>query len=171
MAENDEILRGILVDKCHELFAAYNVPCVEAADARSEPPPDEPRLCAVLGFTSDQLRGSVVLSASAAAIADSNPIRDGATRGWIAELSNQLVGRFKNGLLRRGLEITMSVPVVLEAVRLTAVPSSELSPIQLAVGAGELVVWLEIDCDPGVVIASSGEQVEVAAEGDAMMFF
>src|SRR5512138_1949697 len=118
MTVSHERLREILACKALELFTDYGV----TATPIGSHPGGERLLCGILGFTGDDLCGSVVISATATAIADSNPIRDGATRAWTAELTNQVVGRFKNALLRCGVEIAMSIPVVLTAVQLTPLP-------------------------------------------------
>ena len=159
-------LRDVLTAKAHELFADYGVPC-SAGTAQ----PDAGRLlCGILGFTGDRLCGSVVISATHDAIADSNPIHDGATRGWVAELTNQLVGRFKNALLRYGVEVAMSVPVVLTAAHLTPLPQTQADPIQLDVGGGFLSIWLELEVHPELELAEPSADTMMPAEGEAMLF-
>jgi chemotaxis protein CheX len=161
-----ETLRQILATKAHELFADYGVSC-ETLDA----PVDSGReLCGILGFTSDHVCGSVVLSATADAISSSNPIGDGATRGWVSELTNQLVGRFKNALLRCGVELVMSIPVVLTATQLTPMPQAALAPTRLAVGSGFLTLWLEVEVDPDLVLAEASADLAIASEGDTLLF-
>jgi len=156
----------MLNDKAVELFAAYDVAC--KPDDSS--PVASRQLCGILGFTGDRLCGSVVVSATEEAIAASNPIGDGATRGWVAELTNQLVGRFKNTLFRCGVEVAMSVPVVLTATQLTPLPNTRLDPIRLAVGSGFLTIWLEVEAEPGLELTEPTPETEMAAEGEAMLF-
>jgi CheY-specific phosphatase CheX len=161
-----DTLRTILSSKAHELFADYGVTC----SVDSLPPDDRRQLCGILGFTGDRLCGSVVVSATEDAIACSNPIGDGATRGWVAELTNQLVGRFKNALFRGGVDVAMSIPVVLTATRLTPLPHTQLEPTRLAVGTGFLTIWLEIEAEAGLELAEPTADTMMAAEGDAMLF-
>jgi hypothetical protein len=111
-----------------------------------------------------------VISATEAAIADSNPIRDGATRAWVAELTNQIVGRFKNELFRRGVEVAMSIPVVLTATQLTPLPQTHLDPTRLAVGEGFITIWLETEAEDGLELAEPTADTMMAAEGEAMLF-
>jgi CheY-specific phosphatase CheX len=166
MASARETLRRILATKAHELFADYGVSC-EMMDAPVE---SGPELCGILGFTGDQLCGSVVLSANTEAISSSNPIGDGATRSWVSELTNQLVGRFKNALLRCGVELVMSIPVVLTATQLTPIPHAALAPIRLAVGSGSLTLWLEVEVDPDLVLAAASADLAIPSEGDTLLF-
>jgi len=159
-------LRQLLATKAHELFADYGVTCAPAS--RSSEPTRQ--LCGILGFTGDRLCGSVVVSATLEAVACSNPIGDGATRGWIAELTNQLVGRFKNALLRGGVEIAMSIPVVLTATQLTPLPETAADPTCLAVGGGVVTIWFEMEADAELTLAEPGCDTNVAFEGEAMLF-
>lgn len=160
----DELLCERLTEKARELFSAYGVTCTEATDAT-----DEDQLCAVLGFTGDTLRGSVVVVATANALTASNPIAGGSPSAWVSELTNQLVGRFKNDLLRYGVDVMMSIPVVLTAKRIVAVSGHEIRPIQLGVGAGTLTMWLEAEGDAQLAEIPMPDQ-QVAAEGDLMLF-
>jgi hypothetical protein len=166
MTAVQERIRKILGDKVYELFVDYGVACETLAAV-----PDSAReLCGILGFTGDHLCGSVVVSATVEAIASSNPIGDGPTRGWVAELTNQIVGRFKNTLLRCGVEVVMSIPVVLTASHLTPMPQAPLAPLYLAVGTGFLTLWLEVEVDPDLVLAEPSAELQIAAEGDTLMF-
>jgi CheY-specific phosphatase CheX len=161
-----ETLREILGGKAIELFTDYGV----TATKIESHPGHERLLCGILGFTGDHMCGSVVISATEAAIADSNPIHDGATRAWTAELTNQVVGRFKNALLRCGVEVAMSIPVVLTAAQLTPLPQTERDPIRLSVGAGSVAIWLEFEADADLVLSDPGPESMIAAEGEAMLF-
>jgi hypothetical protein len=159
-------LREILAGKAQELFDHYGVSCSSPGSGCKS----ERLLCGILGFTGDRLCGSVVVSASEAAIAESNPIKDGATRDWIAELTNQLVGRFKNTLLRRGVEIAISIPVVLTAAQLIPLPQNHADPIRLDVGGGSFAIWLEIEAAADLTLSDPDPESMVAAEGEAMLF-
>jgi CheY-specific phosphatase CheX len=161
-----ETLRAILAEKATELFADYNVTCSSVDDTID----DSRQLCGILGFTGDRLCGSVMISATQEAIACSNPIGDGATRGWVAELTNQVVGRFKNALFRGGVEVAMSIPIVLTATQLTPLPQDKNYPTRLAVGAGFMTIWLELEAEPGLELSEPNADSMIAAEGEAMLF-
>jgi CheY-specific phosphatase CheX len=166
MTSLQETLRQLLAGKAHELFADYGVTC-EPGDGAAD---TALQLCGVLGFTGDHLCGSVVISGTQGAVASSNPIGDGATRGWMAELTNQLVGRFKNELLRRGVEVAMSIPVVLTATQLTPLPQTKIEATHLKVGTGLITIWLEIEAAADLVLTEPSADSAIAAEGEAMMF-
>jgi CheY-specific phosphatase CheX len=159
-------LRELLAGKATELFTDYSVAWAHSTDDQSS----ERQLCGILGFTGDKMCGSVVISATETAVACSNPIGDGATRAWVAELTNQLVGRFKNSLFRGGIEVAMSIPVVLTATSLQPLPQAQAEPIRLKVGDGSMTIWLEIESEPGLELQEPSEDSQIAPEGDLMMF-
>lgn len=161
-----ETLRDLLARKAQELFTDYTVACEPVTVV----PGSERQLCGILGFTGDHLCGSVVIAATHDAISSSNPVGDGAGRAWVAELANQLVGRFKNALLRHGVEVAMSIPVVLTSAQLTPLPQIQVSAIKLAVGTGFMMIWLEIEADPGLQLGEPSDDSMIAAEGEAMLF-
>ena len=165
MTSPRETLRRILVAKAYELFADYGVACEEVGsvvDAARE-------LCGILGFTSKHLSGAVMVCATPDAIASSNPIADGATRSWVAELTNQLVGRFKNELLGNGLELVMTIPIVLTANQVMPLHQLASPPARLAVGSGFLTLWLEVEIDPDLVLVEPNTELTITPAGHALM--
>jgi CheY-specific phosphatase CheX len=161
-----DTLCGLLASKAQDLFTDYTVPW-HSVDATPE---GDSELCGILGFTGDHLCGSVVIAATQDAVASSNPIGDGASRAWVAELANQLVGRFKNALLRHGVEVALSIPVVLTATHLTPLPQTQITATRLAVGTGFMTIWLEIEAAPDLQLAEPTADSAIAGEGEAMMF-
>ena len=157
-------LRELLETKAHELFADYGLTC-RILDAGR---PNDLRLCGILGFTGHDVSGSIVLAASNEALATSNPSGSGADPAWSAELANQLVGRFKNALLRHGVELSISVPVVLKNLRLRSVTQPPIAPIHLGIGDGVATLWLELDGDVSLTAAPSDDPP--LDEGEVMMF-
>jgi hypothetical protein len=157
-------LRELLERKAHDLLTAYGVAC-----APGPPMGLEEQICAVLGFTGDHLRGSVLVVGTVSAIAASNPSPDSGPGAWAGELANQLVGRFKNDLLRYGIDVTMSIPVVLTATRIQPLSRRAREPIELAVGPGAMTLLLEVEGDAELTDAPM-ESEPLAIEGDMLMF-
>lgn len=157
------VLRDLMAKSAADLFAAYEVRC-ESVDERPE---SHTQRCSILGFTGDTLCGSVVIAATSEAVASSNPIQDGPSAAWLGELANQLVGRFKNLLLKLRVEIMMSIPVVLNAVKIEPVPQQSIAPIHLLVGTGSMTIWVEYEGTP--VFRDASQQIGIV-EGEVMMF-
>ncbi len=158
-----ETLHDLMWTAASELFEAYGVPCERFESF----PPADARYCGILGFTGSSLCGSVVIAATSEAVASSNPLHDGATPAWVGELTNQLVGRFKNLLLKLSVDVAISIPVVLTAVRIVPVTQRSIEPLQLNVGAGTLTIWVEYDGTP--VFRDPTQRITIV-EGDVMLF-
>ena len=109
-----------------------------------------------------------MMVATPAALAESNPIPGGSVSSWLGELTNQLVGRFKNTLLLHGVDVSMSIPVVLTASRIRPFGRHELKQIVIRVGSGTVTMWLEVDGDAQLAAPATPEPGCV--EGDVMLF-
>jgi hypothetical protein len=157
-------LRELLESKAYDLLTAYGVTCAPGGPIGSEE-----QICAVLGFTGDQLRGSVLVVGTVPAIMASNPSPSSGPGSWAGELANQLVGRFKNDLLRYGLDVMMSIPVVLTATRIQPLSRDARQPIELAVGPGAMTLLLEVEGDAELTEAPSSAE-PLASEGDMLLF-
>lgn len=131
---------------CIDLFADYGVSLEPAGDPRAL---GDVLYCGVIGFTGDGIRGSIVLAGSSAALDQSNPIPGSRVRDWIGELTNQLVGRIKNRLLKHGVEVWITTPIVLRG-RQIALETANDSPLPMyfAGGRGGVAVWFDVDSDP-----------------------
>lgn len=165
MTDIDLALEQVIGACCVELFAAYGVDVTRTAE-RSDG--GELLLCGILGFTGDALRGAIILAAGEGPFSRSNPLPGSPSRNWCAELTNQLVGRIKNALLARGVEIHLSTPVVLRGAHLAPLPRRELPPLSFWTGGELICVWTELEYEPGLVLH---EPIGgMAQEGDAFLF-
>ena len=104
------------VPHCIELFKTYGVELtptdIELAGGRAL------LYCGIIGFSGENIRGSIAIAASGALLRASNPVPGGAPRDWAAELVNQLMGHVKSRLLGYSVEVYMSTPIVLRGERL-----------------------------------------------------
>ena len=165
MSTSEKTIERLVATCCRELLAAYGVELTEVPSSRAH---SDLMLCGILGFTGDHLRGAIILAASEGPFERSNPIPGSSVRTWCAELTNQLVGRLKNALVARGVEIYLSTPVVLRGAHLAPLPRLELLPLTYQAGDAFLCVWMELEPSPDLVL---GEVVtEVASEGEAFLF-
>lgn len=168
-AEHRAIVREQLSDSCIRLFEAYGVTLV------ADPPGgaaelDDLSMVGVIGFTSNQMRGTMVLAATDAPLTASNRVMAPA-RDWIAELSNQLLGRFKNRLIPFGVELQMSTPLSLRGSQLRLVTTERaLEPDIFMSPNGKVAVWLDVEASPDLVLAAPVGVSDVASEGDTLLF-
>lgn len=154
---NKDLLANLVRRCTTDLFAAYDIPTTVA-----EPPQQLPEFAygAVLGFTGESMRGTLVLAMAAETIHRSSPPPSGSLREWIAELSNQLLGRIKNQLLAYGVEIHVTVPVVIRGRLLSSESGPELVPYRFIADGADVLVWF----DPEIV---AGLELVKVPDGEA----
>lgn len=165
MSTVEHVITGIIDTCSRELFAAYGVELTRVSDPRTT---GELMLCGILGFAGAELRGAIVIAGGETPFVRTNPIAGLSHRAWCSELTNQLVGRIKNDLIARGVEIHLSLPVVLGGSHIAPLPRRELPPLAYRSGDDVLCIWMELEHDPDLVL---GEPVHtVADEGSALLF-
>jgi CheY-specific phosphatase CheX len=88
----------------------------------------------------------------------------------VGELTNQLIGRIKNRLLRRGVEVYITTPVVLRGRQLALDADGAIpTPMFFAGARGGVAVWIDTDAD-GEVTFCDDVELDVAEEGSALLF-
>lgn len=169
---NTEVISTLLTSCATELFADYGV-TLEAA----EPPHHHSEMVAVIGFTSDELRGSLAISAKVEFFAATNVISEAPTdeqvRDWAGELANQLMGRLKNRLLGYDLVLAMGTPMVITGLSMELGQRRAGIVNRLAWNSpkGACEAWFEASCEAGLVLTPSATADMVTqAEGDLLFF-
>jgi hypothetical protein len=168
---NADVLESITNEACISLFAAYSLSLNRVAP--NIDPDDGLMYCGVVGYTGSEIRGTLMLATSSEPIGRTSPSSQASPREWVAELTNQLLGRVKTRLTRRGVTIHMSVPVVLRGQHLAPLGRTELDlhPLVFSSCAGVVCVWLDAEYPKGVVLADLTESAEAAMEeGTGMLF-
>lgn len=173
MSSNMEILEQLVVDCAHALFRHYEVELVHALGATPEDVWEEDlALAGIIGFTSPELRGSLVLAMGKkplhAVEAESAHHRD-----WIQELSNQLLGRMKNRLLAYGVNLQMTTPLSMRGFHLTLeASSSDAKPLLFHTpDAGAVCVLFDGESMPGFeLVRQESEETACPDEGELLLF-
>lgn len=129
------------------------------------------RAAAFLGFGGDGVRGNVGVLGDPQAVASvwsTETTLDPAD--WLRELSNQVVGRFKNRLLKFGKTVQMGTPVMVtgEMISLSEGGDQTLA-LRAEVDGVELFVTLAFDVEAGCVLEEI-EAVQIAEEGSISLF-
>ena len=120
MAEREisEIFDEALVEALIELLFAYGL---NARVGSLEPSTMQTSmLAAAISFYGAGVRGSLLVMADRKAIAATQPVvwTERGLRDWIGELGNQALGSIRRKLGALGLNVVMSFPAVLGAIRL-----------------------------------------------------
>ena len=138
------------------------------------------QLVAFMGFSGEMLRGTLTLVAPIALMRETYPLplTDGPRSeldvfDWSAEIANRLLGRIKNGLASRGLEVEPSTPRVMIADQIQILRSLRGSVCSVFFSAGPwpFGLWFDAIAPEGVALFSA-ERVpdETPPEGDVLLF-
>lgn len=165
---NDEVIERCVNESCLALFQDYALPLSRVKEGMLKDA--ELLFCGVVGFTGDQMRGTLLLATSSEPLGRTSPASDASLREWIAELSNQLLGRIKNRLIPRGVELHLSTPVVLRGQHIAPVSRAELIPFAFSCDGGYVCVWFDAELIPGVDLTQVNEGEDVVVEGSTTLF-
>ena len=169
MTTNEEVIEQTVSEACISLFEDYSLPLLRT---KTGPLSGDTELlyCGVVGFTGEQMRGSVLLATSREPLGRTSPTNEASFREWIAELSNQLLGRVKNKLIPRGVTLHLSTPIVLRGQHLAPVPRAELVPFLFSCDGGYVCVWFDAELQPGLDLTKVEENSGLIGEGESMLF-
>lgn len=94
---------------------------------------------AFIGFAGDELRGSVSIAFESKSLTLPTSARD-----WVGEMSNQLLGRIKSSVLKRGPRIALSTPVAFVCRSLSIHGAEDDRIVHFAFGTpkGRVDVWV-----------------------------
>lgn len=137
-------------EACVALWRAYDVELTPTPFLDGEAS-DEPMLFGAIGFVGDGLRATCLLGAHQRLLDASGRSRN-PPRDWIAELSNQLVGRIKIRLLGSGVNVKLTTPLALSGIRLKPLPRLAAEPLAFDSAEGGVIVCLELETEPDFVL-------------------
>jgi hypothetical protein len=168
---NDGPLDHLLFDCCRELFSSYELD-VHPRDRSEFPATEQLAVCGVMGFGGKSMRGALVLATTKEPLVHTNPDAAGSQRDWVCELANQLLGRVKNRLLARGVELWLATPAGLSGENLSPTASKLRAPQVFAAANGFVCVWIDCEYAPGFTLPSSPLlDVELPVqEGETILF-
>ncbi len=175
MATNWEVAkRETMCESVTGLFEAYDVPISEVSTQEADTASHN--MVSMIGFTSPNLRGSISIFTHASVVRATAPGLAGhtAVRDWLAELANQLLGRFKNRMLRYDIVLDMSTPVVVSGQTtlqlLRKANSSTCAHFKTAAGTIAVHMASEIDEDFEICESAASVDSDVMSEGELMLF-
>ncbi len=127
-------------------------------------------LAAIIGFAGAELRGSLMLGMSEEALRVVLPTQTGLPQHWIAELTNQLLGRIKNQLARYEVDVALSTPLAIRGQRIAPCVDAEVHPLVWSFNGGLAYGWFDCEVKEGFVLRETGQAIAVAAEGESLLF-
>lgn len=177
---NEPLLRKHLLECARDIFAAYSVAFGEELPDGTAPEDRDGRLAAVIGFTGESMRGALAFVASERLLRILYPIpnqepSEAEVADWAGEFVNQLLGRLRNRLVPRGVEIHVSMPKVMAAAHLRLTGTSTAQACNLRFHAGpdrsQVELWFDALVAPGVDLTSLVPTAAAPArEGEHLLF-
>lgn len=172
LTQLDDLIEQCAIESALGLFLSYKV-CLETADATEGAIIPDIELCGIVGFVGREISGTLLIAATHEPLESSNLV-GARPRGWMAELSNQLFGRIKNRLLRRGLELIGVPPAVIAGDHLVSYTGrSQCQPIVLrSPGGGRVCVWVDylVNNTELPFALPDVEESRIPNEGEVLLF-
>lgn len=178
-ARLSEVIQASVAEATIEMFADQGVSGVDAFGSNERFLTDQ-STAAVIGFTSDAVRGSMVINVDTSMAIATRPVELGpisaddvdAIQDWTGELSNQLLGRAKNKVVRYGELLAMSTPMALSARDLQWKPGNATHKFQMFFesSSGRLLVLVAMSVDDDRTLCLQSNDEDSAAEGDLVLF-
>jgi hypothetical protein len=171
-AEDKAAVQSLLATSFDEMFAQVQRP--PGAD------PGDKLLAVSIGFSGTGLRGALVIAAKPGFFVatyplpppDALPSADDVD-DWARECGNQLLGRVKNRLGARGVQMSVSTPTALRGFELKiSRRDREGAVLYSAKSQGlDVTVLFELErLDGQGLLAPNAPETDVSAEGESMLF-
>lgn len=170
----------IVVSCVTELSNDLGFPSSKLPDERQVAISKDECIASAIGYSSPQIKGSVTVLSPKSLLAKSHPnlqmempVGDQEVEDWIGEISNQLLGRIKNKLLKFGATVSMATPSVLAGNAMVPKEPKEgaSSTFKFQSEHGSLVVTVNAVLAPGYKFEAVGESATSAAKEGASMLF
>ncbi len=164
-------LRDIVGQATLDLFGHYGLDLSTLGPTEAERLISDLAIVAVIGFTGDSMRGSLILATVKPILDHTDPTNEAEHRDWMAELANQLLGRVKNKLIARECVIRLGTPVALAGLKLELTPTNDTTAAQaFSSESGQVCVWFDAELDQDFVLPEPVEGEATPEEGAALMF-
>lgn len=178
-ASEAEELRGLILEACHKVLPGCGIPI--SGITAEEDLGDPKQVVAVMGFTSDSLRGTMAMVAPLKLIRRAYPLElREASRwefeafDWAGEIANRLLGRIKGALGVRGVTIEASTPRVLlgEQLQISRTSQSTICSTCLISDDSWVRIWFDAVCvgDQRLFNVSASSALNAPVEDDLLFF-
>lgn len=111
-----ETILSCIIELSQDLY----FPCQQLPEGQEMKVSKEESIAAAIGYSSPEIKGSVTVISTKGLLKQSHPnlqmgmpVGEQEIEDWVGEVSNQLLGRIKNKLLRFGTSVAMATPSIL----------------------------------------------------------
>lgn len=163
-----ELIKNEFLDSLSELLEHYVGELPEFVEGGVV---EKQTACAAsVGFSHDLLRGAVTLMVSHSDCMEHFGAPEGSeSSDWIGELSNQLVGRFKNKVVAYGPLLELALPSVICGKDLMHCCQDEVAHWSTSWFGFQITAFLNLELEEGLCLDSE-DQLSVADEGSLCFF-
>ena len=136
--------------------------------------------CAIIGFSGTKIKGHLLLAATHELLDFTHPskamgmdIGDSDHADWLGEISNQVIGRLKNALLKYGLNTTLTTPTVIrgQSINSFALKTDSIKEIiHFQLDHFDLLVEAHIELLAPVDFSVAVEGEQASDEGSSKFF-
>ncbi len=174
MPEVSQIIDRISWSVCEEMLPGG---FVRAEGDFQEP---ENGFVAVIGFSGDTMKGVLGVTAPPHAVRathplvqDDTPLTNEQVYDWLAELSNQLLGRIKGELMSYGVTLWLASPVVLRgvSVRIVPRPHEGVHKYTFHGHSGDFCVWIDYQYTHSLELREIPEEEREHCTAGEMLLF
>jgi CheY-specific phosphatase CheX len=175
--DQQERVRRALASAVTDLFESYGFPCELFDEQGERAQAERGELGSVIGFRGNGVRGGLAFVAPFELIAKLLPVptsphsSDVQLRDWSGEMTNQILGRFKNKLSTRTLDFDVGIPVCFtgKAIRFVFLPDAE--GLSLVFRTDSTLVRVHLDCSfAPELLGSDLTELRIVPEGDVLLF-
>lgn len=163
----DELVETSLLEACQSL-----VPSPRQSSGASD---ETFRFAAVIGYSGDNVRGTLGVSATASGI-ERLCVHNGLDTDLqfgdaLGELANHLLGRVKRSFDRYEVSISISTPIALRAVSIEVCSTTELRREFLSEQDGDrILVWIDSQPDADLRLAESPTDDDWISSDEPLLF-
>lgn len=172
MTRLNDVIDDIVRQCARDLFSSFGL------EITPEPPDDNPvELIGIIGFAGDGVRGTVSIAVSpgvpALALRSIPGSADSGIHDWLAESTNQLMGRIKNKILAWGVSVSIALPIVLRGlqVRLYTPSKAPIRSYGFRMNSERILVLVDIQAAEELILTKEeSPEAEVLDEGGMLLF-
>jgi CheY-specific phosphatase CheX len=132
------------------------------------------QLLGVIGFSSRDLSGALLMALPRALVERTLPAPDANPGDWCGELTNQLLGRLKNQLLKYQVAVNLSLPVVVCGEGMSLPASTRKITRYCSYACDGLIMCIRIEMELGpsleLVRKVAEPEHEAVDEGELLLF-
>ncbi len=158
----DEVVRKNVL----ELFPDFSmIDCPIASDG--------PTLTGLIGFSGPHMQGALGLMGGHDSLQQTAPQHiKFVAHDWVGELANRALGRIKSAMLKHGVDIQASTPVVLQGISVSVVRSEQVRTFVLKHDNRTIHLWVDYTPEPDLKPEdlTPEDPEEILDSGDLLFF-